>query len=217
MDSAYLLETVTGNFVDVVQYNEDNRAFEGVVGTNITIKVLCDVMTDSSLGEPYARYAAVACLMMDTFSMKCLDASFTTYLRDKTNTTWDGPVATTEFGLCQSANSPNQQFAGFPLQYQVKQCANFYNVSAEVLAEANIRSSRIVFPNGSVDPWHASGITQNITPDLKAIFIKGTAHYLPQLSLARDHVLFILQQWRPRSYRPAPHVHSGILFDGSTD
>lgn len=28
MDSAYLLETLAGNFMDVVQYNEDNREFE---------------------------------------------------------------------------------------------------------------------------------------------------------------------------------------------
>lgn len=28
MDSAYLLETLAGNFMDVVQYNDDNRGFE---------------------------------------------------------------------------------------------------------------------------------------------------------------------------------------------
>ena len=28
IDSAYLLETLAGTFMDVVQYNEDNRAFE---------------------------------------------------------------------------------------------------------------------------------------------------------------------------------------------
>lgn len=28
MDSAYFLEMLAGNFMDVVQYNEDNRAFE---------------------------------------------------------------------------------------------------------------------------------------------------------------------------------------------
>lgn len=28
MDAAYFLETLAGNFMDVVQYNEDNRAFE---------------------------------------------------------------------------------------------------------------------------------------------------------------------------------------------
>lgn len=63
------------------------------MGTNITIKVLCSVMGDTSLGEPYARYAAVARLMMDTFSIKCLDVSFSTYLKEMTNTSWDGPAA----------------------------------------------------------------------------------------------------------------------------
>lgn len=28
MDSGYLLETLAGGFMDVVQYNEDNRGFE---------------------------------------------------------------------------------------------------------------------------------------------------------------------------------------------
>lgn len=66
---------------------------QGVVGTNVTIKVLCGVMGDTSLGEPYARYAAVARLMMDTFSMKCLDANYSTYFRDMTNSSWEGPAA----------------------------------------------------------------------------------------------------------------------------
>lgn len=28
MDSSYFLESLAGNFMDVVQYNEDNREFE---------------------------------------------------------------------------------------------------------------------------------------------------------------------------------------------
>ncbi|XP_032400936.1 thymus-specific serine protease isoform X1 [Xiphophorus hellerii] len=229
MDSAYFLESVAGNFMDVVQYNEDNRGFEvrgGVLGTNITIKVLCDVMGDASLGDPYTRYVAVARLMMDTYSVKCLDVSFSNYVRDMTNTSWDGPAAgggrqwvyqtCSEFGFYQSTDSPNQPFTGFPLDYQVKQCASFYNISAKEVAEAvaqtneyyggyDIQSSRIVFPNGSIDPWHALGITADITAELPAVFIKGTAHCanmyparsqdLPQLSEARDHVFLLLQQW----------------------
>lgn len=50
-------------------------------------------MGDTSLGEPYARYAAVARLMMHTFFMNCLDASFSTNLRDMTNTSWEGSAA----------------------------------------------------------------------------------------------------------------------------
>ncbi|KAM9318951.1 thymus-specific serine protease [Pholidichthys leucotaenia] len=226
MDSAYFLETLAGNFMDVVQYNEDNRGFEGVTGTNITIKVLCGIMTDTSLGDPYARYVAVAHLMMDTFSIKCLDASFSKNIRDMTNTSWDGPAAgggrqwfyqtCSEFGFYQSTDSPNQPFSGFPLDYQVKQCADFYNISAEQVAEAvaqtneyyggyDIRSSRIVFPSGSIDPWHTLGITWDISFELPAVFIKGTAHCanmyparsedLPQLSMARERVCLFLQQW----------------------
>ncbi|XP_034404108.1 thymus-specific serine protease isoform X2 [Cyclopterus lumpus] len=198
MDSAYFLELLAGNFMDVVQYNADNRGFEGARGGNITIKVLCGVMGDSSLGEPYARYAAVARLMMDTFSIKCLNASYQSYLRDMTDASWDGPAAgggrqwvyqtCTEFGFYQSTDSPNQPFSGFPLAYHVKQCADFYNVSGEQLAAAvaqtnefyggyDIRSSRIVLPNGSIDPWHALGVTRDITPDLPAVFIKGKMHH----------------------------------------
>lgn len=66
---------------------------KGVLGTNVTIKVLCGMMRDSTLGEPYARYAAVARFMLDTMSMKCLDSSFDAYVRDMTNTSWDGPAA----------------------------------------------------------------------------------------------------------------------------
>lgn len=50
-------------------------------------------MGDISLGEPYARYAAVARLMLETFSIRCLDASFSNNLRVMTNTSWDGPAA----------------------------------------------------------------------------------------------------------------------------
>ncbi|XP_077468252.1 thymus-specific serine protease [Stigmatopora argus] len=224
-DSAYFLEILAGNFMDVVQYNEDKRDFEGIV-SNITIKVLCEVMSDTSLGDPYARYVAVARLMMDTFSMKCLDVSFNNNLRDMTNTSWDGPAAgggrqwvyqtCTEFGFYQSTDSPNQPFSGFPLEYHVKQCEDYYNVSAEQLAESvaetneyyggyDVHSTRIVFPNGSIDPWHALGITQNISDELPAVFIKGTAHCanmypasvddLLQLTLARDQIFLHLQKW----------------------
>lgn len=78
----------------------------------------------------------------------------------------------------------------FSFRFQVKQCEQFYNISAELLAAAvaqtneyyggyDIRSSRIVFPNGAIDPWHALGITQDITQDLPAVFIQGEKAILP--------------------------------------
>lgn len=83
---------------DTKQINKVNKGVllfptQGAIGTNITIKVLCGVMADASLGDPYARYVAVSRFMMDTFSVKCLDTSFNNYLQDMTNTSWDGPAA----------------------------------------------------------------------------------------------------------------------------
>ena len=49
-DVSNFFENVIGNFEDVVQYNNDNREFEGIKNTNVTIKTLCDIMTKSSGG-----------------------------------------------------------------------------------------------------------------------------------------------------------------------
>ncbi|XP_068173197.1 thymus-specific serine protease [Antennarius striatus] len=226
VDLSYFLEMLAGNFMDVVQYNEDNREFEGVKDTGITIQVLCGMMADPSLGDPYARYAAVARLMLEAFSIECLNVNFSSFQRDTANTSWEGPSSMgerqwlyqtcSEFGFYQTTDSPNQPFSGFPLQYFLTQCAEFFNISAELLDETveetneyysgyDIHSTRIVFPNGSIDPWHALGITMDITPNLPAVFIKGTAHCadmyparsqdLPQLTLARERIFTLLQQW----------------------
>ena len=40
-----LFEALIGNFEDIVQYNRDNRAFEGSKHDNVTIDTLCDIMT----------------------------------------------------------------------------------------------------------------------------------------------------------------------------
>ncbi len=66
---------------------------QGAVGTNITIKVLCSVMLDSSLGEPYDRYAAVARLMQSTFSQPLHKHPVQELHQDMSNTSWSGPEA----------------------------------------------------------------------------------------------------------------------------
>ena len=44
---ANLFESLIGMFEDVVQYNKDNREFEGIV-SNVTIDTLCNYMTSDS-------------------------------------------------------------------------------------------------------------------------------------------------------------------------
>lgn len=38
--------------------------------------------------------------------------------------------------------------------------------------------TNLVFANGDLDPWHAGGVTKNITQNTIALFIKDSAHHL---------------------------------------
>ena len=79
----------------------------------------------------------------------------------------------------------------FPLSFSVQQCQDIFgpefNQSAIMegikwteinYGRRNISkdTSNIVFPNGSIDPWHALGILKSVNSDTTAIFIQGTAH-----------------------------------------
>ena len=33
--------------------------------------------------------------------------------------------------------------------------------------------TKVVFPNGSIDPWHALGITKDLSEEATAIYIQG--------------------------------------------
>ncbi|ROT84132.1 putative serine protease F56F10.1 [Penaeus vannamei] len=69
----------------------------------------------------------------------------------------------------------------------------------------DLKVTRVVFPNGSIDPWHALGITDDLSPEATAIFINGTAHCAnmypekeddpPQLLHAREQVFNHIQKW----------------------
>jgi len=36
-----------------------------------------------------------------------------------------------------------------------------------------VKVSRIIFPNGSIDPWHALSVTKDLSPEAIALFING--------------------------------------------
>ena len=97
-------------------------------------------------------------------------------------------------------------------------CVKVYNVSAKAVNQSVYDTNKyyggkdipknvtnIVFPNGSIDPWHALGILTNITDALPAIFINGTAHCanmypprdqdLPGLVNARKEITRLIGGW----------------------
>jgi hypothetical protein len=93
----------------------------------------------------------------------------------------------TEFGYYQSSDLRRQPFGKrFPIHFSVRQCSDIFGskFSPAFLRDAidrtntiygalKLRLERVVFPNGSIDPWHALGITNNNTGN-DAIYIEGT-------------------------------------------
>uniref|UniRef100_G3UJM7 Serine protease 16 n=1 Tax=Loxodonta africana TaxID=9785 RepID=G3UJM7_LOXAF len=124
----------------------------------------------------------------------------------------------TEFGFFQTTDSKNQPFTGLPLSYFVQQCSDFfdpkfnYDSLKKGVKSTNayysgfkVTGSKIIFPNGSFDPWHVLGIPKDITKDLPAVFIKGAGHCADlykqkdidstELIQARERIFQILQKW----------------------
>jgi len=201
LDHMQFVSTIAGNFFGVIQYNRDNRAWEGALGTNITIETLCGVMGDDKLGDTLDRYAVVNDIILKVYSTKCIDVSYTNFVNFLRKTTWSSENAggarqwiyqtCTEFGYFQTTDSTQQVFGtSIPLDFYLQQCVDVYGKRYNVTEnERGIKwtntnyggysmsrgASRIVFPNGSIDPWHALSFVESIG-DVVAVFIKGTAH-----------------------------------------
>ncbi|XP_054258619.1 putative serine protease K12H4.7 [Macrosteles quadrilineatus] len=223
-DVANLLEALAENFAGVVQYNKDNRMSDTA---HITIDTLCDIMVNESLGTPVIRYAAVNSLLLETNYESCLDYTYENYLKEIKNTTWGATKGArqwtyqtcTEFGYFQSSESKTALFGeDFPVDFFIQQCADIFGKSftKDLLDRAVYRSNamyggldlqatRVVYVHGSIDPWHALGITKTRIPQSPAIYINGTAHCanmypvadndLPALTAARQQISALIGKW----------------------
>lgn len=123
----------------------------------------------------------------------------------------------TEFGYFQTTDSAHQPFGDLvSLASFTEVCRLAFSVTSAQAFQAvrstnayyggrEINATNIVFPNGSIDPWHALGITKDISPTLRAIFIEGTAHCanmypardadLPSLAKAREGITNSIGTW----------------------
>ena len=228
-DVSLLAEILAGNFMGIVQYNKDNTAFEGRPN-NITIDDLCNIMADTSRGSSLERYAAVNELLMKASGQDMIDANFAGQVKFMKETGWDAPAVEggarqwiyqtcSEFGYYQTTDSANQPFGDLvTLSSQLKICSDVYEISPtdvnKAVMDTNkqyggknnipLNATNIIFPNGSIDPWHALGVTSPYPP-LMAVFIDGTAHcanmYPPSphdpssLIKARETISSTIQGW----------------------
>ena len=125
----------------------------------------------------------------------------------------------TEFGWYQSSDIPGNPWGGIiPVKFFEKMCSDIYGpkFTMELLEKGiketnseygglNLKTSNVVFVHGSIDPWHAMGITQNASEKNTAIFIEGTAHCAnmypeseddpDQLKKARIQIGKLIKNW----------------------
>eukprot|EP00112_Aurelia_sp_Birch-Aquarium-sp1_P012459 Seg2620.1 transcript_id=Seg2620.1/GoldUCD/mRNA.D3Y31 product="putative serine protease K12H4.7" protein_id=Seg2620.1/GoldUCD/D3Y31 len=192
--------SLAGNFAGVVQYNKDNRAFEGAKGTNITIETLCGIMNNEKFGDALSRYAQVNNVILATYGEKCLDVSYKDFISSMQQTAWGSSASEggrqwmyqtcTEFGYYQTTDSQSQPFGKLsPLSFSVQQCIDIFgskfnstNINRGIdFTNTNYggfgyNAEKVLFVNGAIDPWHALSFTTNIPSYLKAIYMQGTAH-----------------------------------------
>lgn len=117
-----------------------------------------------------------------------------------------------EFGFYQTSDSEEIIFGDhFPLVFFVKQCTDIYghNFDADYLFSSITKTNKyylglkpnttnVIYVHGSIDPWHALGLTETDDAKLPTIYIEGTAHCanmyeprdtdFPQLKQAREEI-----------------------------
>ncbi|KAJ7381317.1 Thymus-specific serine protease [Desmophyllum pertusum] len=138
-------------------------------------------MNNEDIGEPLARYAKVNSLILQTYGAKCLDSSYNNLITSLQNSSWASSASEggrqwmyqtcTEFGFFRPQILISSLLENFSLWSIRFNSAWIYSVPSLILQNIQrgvtqtntnyggygIASSKIVFPNGSIDPWHALG------------------------------------------------------------
>ena len=73
-DVSNLYESLIGNFEDIVQYNKDNKAFEGGKHDNVTIETLCDIMAGGEISRDKEKMKEMQ-NNLEQYSIRCEAAS----------------------------------------------------------------------------------------------------------------------------------------------
>lgn len=192
LDLAILMSDLMGNVQGTAQYNNEHN---GVL--NMTD--ICDVMT-ANPSDPYGQFVQLAGKFRASSGLECEDANYNdviSYLADPTKDPnnngrpWIYQTCN-EFGYYQTTDSTKQPFSSWKplnLDFSRRMCFDMFNgwrSDPEVAwinneyGNVHIEGTNIIFPSGTIDPWHALGVT-NSTPALEQpseqpLYILGTAH-----------------------------------------
>lgn len=215
-DTQVFFDSVTELINGVVQYN---AARAGA----ITITDMCAVLTEPGKDSLERLYALLTRLMAAE-QQTCLEANIANTIAQLSSTKWEvggamrAWVAQTcaEFGFYQTSDSASNPYSTrrLDIQFSLSQCVAAYGKypmpppidwTNTYYGSDHPDEERIVWSNGSIDPWHALGVTHDLSPTNPAVFIQGTSHCAdmatpkptdpPALTEGRQKVLDTVDKW----------------------
>ncbi|XP_070578228.1 thymus-specific serine protease-like [Ptychodera flava] len=186
-DTATFISNLADLFMGVVQYNNEMPKW--------TIEFVCENMTKP--GNPYDNLVKLSTAYLVYLEEECADNSFQNMIIELRNTTvrrqanmrqWTYQTCT-QFGYYQTCDS-NTTCVFSPLmdlKSNILLCTEVFGITRTSVDQRvdftnayyggqHPKGSRIVFVNGSIDPWHALSVLHNESPTETSIFINGTAH-----------------------------------------
>merc|ERR1711936_1557613 len=219
LDVMSFMELLIDNLAAIVQYNGHYEE---------DIFSICAIMTDESIGEPILRLAAVNDVMLGSDADTCLDHTYASFLAQLTETSWSGEgvgwrqwiwQTCTEFGWYQTTNQESGVYGHtLPLDFFEQWCQDAFGAQfTHEMMEKSVAASNIeyggyepsvnnvVFVHGSIDPWHAMGVLEDLHETAPSIYITGTSRCAAmyeakesdpeELTAARIRIGELVQGW----------------------
>jgi serine protease 16 len=161
------------------------------------ISSCCGVMLNSALGAPLDRLASLANIV---HGGTCISANYELLVKALQDTSLAGGEyrawlyqTCTEFGFYQTCDPDSQCiFTTDPwlntVGWQESLCQAAFGIGSALIKPrvewSNVyyggwspAGSRILFPNGEIDPWHAASVLQSISADEPALWVVGASHH----------------------------------------
>jgi len=218
-DVKEFVEYLIDNLASIVQYN--GRYEEDIFS-------VCNIMTDPAGGSELERFALLNEVIMAMSGSECISTSYAGWISLLTETSWAGGdigwrqwiwQTCTEFGWYQTTNQPSGVY-GSMLDLPVFEgwCQDafgedFTHQMMEMSVAAtnveygaiNPEVSNVVFVHGTIDPWHAMGVLEDLSEAAPAIVVTGTSHCADmyaddpadpeEMRAARQKIGELISQW----------------------
>ncbi|KAF2904414.1 hypothetical protein ILUMI_01759 [Ignelater luminosus] len=228
-DIQNLHRILVGSFVEAARFNNINEfgSFR-----NTTINSVCNIMENKKLGSPIDRVAAVNRLSQSNYGQNCVDFKYKNMLDFYGNISYSNETCgktyagrpykyqeCTQFGHgLSSAFEPPVFGNHLSIEFFTQVCVDLFGpeFNSTFIQKAvdrtnmfygglDIDITRVIFIQGSIDPWHPLGLLKTRNPKAHVIFINGTAHMadfypksdkdLPQLTAAREQIVKYISEW----------------------